>query len=83
MKCSGSVSSIIATAAIVVIAIVIALTVFMFLTSAEIAETVRGITVRLLRLVPLHSIKIIIVTWQIVTQVSDGVNPTRRSCLIF
>lgn len=71
IKCSENGWGILATAVFVVIAMVMAFTAFTYLTSAEIMGTIRETIARLLGLVPLYSIKIIIVAWQIVTQVSD------------
>ena len=58
-----------AAAFVAVIAMVIIFTVFTFLTSTEMVGRGRKAVARLLRRMPLHSLKIIIVAWQIVTQV--------------
>lgn len=66
-----------AAAVFVVIVIAIAVIVFTFLTSTEMVGRRRETMARLLGLVPLYFIKIIIVAWQIVTQVR-GKTPSMR-----
>lgn len=41
-----------------------------YLASTEMEGDARGLLARVMKLIPLHSFKIVIVTWQILTQVS-------------
>lgn len=59
-----------------VITMAVAFTAFTFLASAGRAETESGVVARFLRRLPLQSVKIIIVMWQIVTQVCYSATPT-------
>ena len=59
-------------AVIVAILITSAGVTYMYLLSTEREETNSGYTARFLRRLPLNSVNIIIVAWQILTQVSGG-----------
>ena len=69
----------IATAVVVaVLTLAVGLAIILYLVSAEKGDAGRGIVNRMMKRIPMHSVKIIIVMWQILTQVSaDNI---RRAC---
>lgn len=71
-RCSGNIWGKMAAGVAAVATICIAFAALTYITSVEKTEARLGITGRLLRLMPIHSIKIIIVAWQILTQVNKG-----------
>ena len=61
----------IATAVVVaVLTLAVGLAIILYLVSAEKGDAGRGIVNRMMKRIPMHSVKIIIVVWQILTQVS-------------
>ena len=68
-KCSDSTNGIAVTVVIIALVIAFGLTIFSYLVSAEVGGAGRGIVDRVTRWVPMQSIKIIVVAWQILTQV--------------
>ena len=70
-KCSDNVWRKTAAAVAAVITIIIAFATLKYMVSVGGERAKGGITARLIRLVPLHSVKIIIVAWQILTQVNN------------
>lgn len=68
-ECSERTMSITAVVVLGVLASVFGLSIILYLTSVEMAGCGEGIVDFVTRLIPLTSIKIIIITWQILTQV--------------
>ena len=71
-KCSDGTKGIAITVVIIVLIIACGLAIFSHLVSAEVGGGGRGIVDRVTRWVPMQSIKIIVVAWQILTQVREG-----------
>ena len=67
-KCSDGTNGIAFTVVIIVLVIAFGLEIFSYLVSAEVGGAGRGIVDRVTRWVPIQSIKIIVVAWQILTQ---------------
>ena len=80
-RCSDGKKNIAITITVVIMVLIIAfgLAIFSYLVSAEVGGAGRGIVDRVTRWVPMQSIKIIVVAWQILTQVR-GDNSIRRPC---
>ena len=68
-KCSDGTKGIAITLVIMVLLIAFGLAISSYLVSAEVGGAGRGIVDRAMRWVPMQSIKIIVVAWQILTQV--------------
>ena len=68
-KCSGSTGGIVLAAVLAVAALLVAAVVVSYVTSGERRVKGQGMVERVGRYVPLQSLKIVIVAWQILTQV--------------
>lgn len=68
-KCPGSASGIVLASFVLVVVLSAAVAVASYVISAEGAGKPRGLVERVARYVPLQSLKIVIVSWQILTQV--------------
>ena len=71
-KCSDRAISITTVAILVVLATAIGLTTVSYLVSAEGVGGGRGIVKAIMRRVPMQSVKIVIVVWQVLTQVREA-----------
>jgi len=78
-KCSNATGHGIALVVVLVVVIFVGSAAFLtYILSGEEQNADRGIVARLLRFIPLHSLKIVIVVWQILTQV--GIHRPREFC---
>ena len=73
-KCSDNVWGARTAVVAAAVSVVVTFMAFRYIVSTERVGARRGIMSRMLRRVPLHSVKIIIVAWQILTQVSGGIS---------
>ena len=69
-KCSHSAGGIALAAILAVAVLVVAVAVVLYVMSGQVEAGRQGMVERLGRFIPLHSVKIVIVAWQILTQVS-------------
>jgi len=77
-KCSDRKVAIATAVVVAVLTLAVGLAIILYLVSAEKGDAGRGIVNRMMKRIPMHSVKIIIVVWQILTQVSaDNI---RRAC---
>ena len=79
-KCSENIWGIVSAVVAAVVTVVMAFVAIKYVTSADMGRG-RGITSRLLRRVPHQSVKIIIVSWQVLTQVSYDIDVVRINML--
>ncbi|CAM9429038.1 unnamed protein product [Ectocarpus fasciculatus] len=75
-SCSDSAGGIALAAALAVVGLIVLVAVVSYLTSRERDGKGRGIVERVGRYVPLQSVKIVVVAWQIMTQFTDVANVT-------
>lgn len=68
-KCLGSASGLVLAAFVLVVIVFAAVAVASYVTSGERPGKQRGLVERFARFIPLQSLKIVIVSWQILTQV--------------
>eukprot|EP00903_Cladosiphon_okamuranus_P016020 g14792.t1 len=73
-KCSDSTGGIVLAAVVAVVALLVAVAVVSYVTSSERGATGPGMVERVGRYIPLQSLKIVIVAWQILTQVTSVTN---------
>lgn len=71
VECSGNTEGIVLATVLAVVVPFIVVAVVLYLVSGNTDATGQGMVGRLQRVVPLQSIKIIIVAWQILTQVKE------------
>lgn len=71
-KCMDSRGGIAIMAVVAVLSLCAFIALFMHLVSGEKDDTRQGIIHRVTKRLPLQSIKIVVVVWQILTQVRDG-----------
>ena len=71
-KCSDNIFGLVVAVVAGIVAILIPSAGVRYLLSTQREETNSGYTARFLRRLPFNSVKIIIVAWQILTQVSGG-----------
>ena len=78
-ECSNSAVGIAVATALTLLAAAVGIVIVSHLLSGEMVGSGRGIVDRLTRRVPMHSVKIVIIVWQILTQVRP--NNRQRSCI--
>ena len=77
-QCSHSTTGIVVIGILILACVVIGIALALHLVSGDMENTERGLVGRIIRIVPVQAVKIIIVAWQILTQVrptlhqSDG-----------
>ena len=74
-ECSDRAIAITIVAILVVLATAIGLATVSYLVSAEVVGRGRGIVEAIVRRVPTQSVKVVIVVWQILTQVREAATP--------
>ena len=76
-KCSDNAAGVIALAVTMIIVFLLAFVAFLsYMLSGETRGADQSIVARVTRFIPLHSVKIVIVVWQILTQVRQGSQAT-------
>lgn len=74
--CADSTGELVRSVFIVVVVVVIVVATILYLVSGEMEVAGRGIVDRVVRYLPHQTLKIVIVVWQILTQVRGGDNET-------
>ena len=69
-ECSSSTAGVVLAVVLAVVALIVAVAVVSYATTGEGKGKGRGLVARVARYIPLQSVKIVIVAWQILTQVS-------------
>ena len=68
-RCSDSTTGIVVIGIIILVCVVVGIVLALHLLSGGMENTERGLVSRIIRIVPVQAVKIIIVAWQILTQV--------------
>ena len=73
-RCSGTTTGIVVISIIILACVVVGIALALHLLSGSMESTERGLVDRIIRIVPVQAVKIIIVAWQIVTQVRPALH---------
>ena len=73
-RCSGTATGIVVISIIILACVVVGIALALHLLSGSMESTERGLVDRIIRIVPVQAVKIIIVAWQIVTQVRPALH---------